>query len=364
MSPRLPSSQPRRRRKPHSTRQNSFPVDKYYPELSPRFAQLLQRINGRKIAVIGHARPDGDCIGSQTALARVLVARGLDVICVNADVVPRRLQFLVTGMTFRRTDEILQDPTDYAAIYVDCADHARAGERLKLRFPAPVGNIDHHLSNVGFAEINIIDSGSAATCEILAGMFFDNNETVDGQAAQGLYTGILTDTGQFRFTSTSRRTFLLAAELMARGARPTEAGFELYERETTGKLQLLQRFLASLTMECDGRVCIGTLPNGVFESTGSTGEDTEGLVDYARCIDGVDIGVLIEERSDGSVKASLRSKDPVYRLDRIAAQFNGGGHACAAGLNWKHGAGDFRTRLVAALATQIAAVDAQRRTQL
>jgi phosphoesterase RecJ-like protein len=334
-------------------------VAKFYADFAPRFAQLLERLRGRPVAVIGHARPDGDCIGAQVALARILAGLGLRVQCVNADPVPRRLQFLVPGMTFRRTDAVLQDTTDYAAVFVDCADHARAGERLKARFPAPVANIDHHLSNVGYAEVNIVDSASAATCEILAGLFFDHDLPVDAQAAQGLYTGILTDTGQFRFTSTTRRTFLLAAELMARGAQPTEAGFELYERETTGKLQLLQRFLASLRMECEGRVCIGTLPNGVFEETGSTAEDTEGLVDYARCIDGVDVGVLIEERPDGAVKASLRAKDPAYRLDRIAAQFNGGGHACAAGLTMKMPAPDFRARLVAALAAQLAVVDAQ-----
>ncbi len=333
-------------------------LDKFYPEFSVRFAQLQELIGGRKVAVIGHARPDGDCIGAQVALARVLATLGHQCVCVNADPVPRRLQFLVPGMTFLRTDDAVADSTDYAAIFVDCADHARGGERLKLRFPAPIANIDHHLSNVGYAAVNLVDSDSAATCEILAGIFLDQGLPVDAQAAQGLYTGILTDTGQFRFTSTTRRTFLLAAELMARGARPTEAGFELYERETTGKLQLLQRFLASLTMECDGRVCIGVLPNGIFEETGSTAEDTEGLVDYARCIDGVDVGVLIEERPDGSVKASLRAKEPAYRLDRIAAQFNGGGHACAAGLNLKPGTKDFRTQLVAALAAQIAAVDA------
>jgi phosphoesterase RecJ-like protein len=258
------------------------------------------------------------------------------------------------------TDQVANDPTDYAVIFVDCADQARPGDRLKARFSTAIGNIDHHVSNVGYAEFNLVDSGSAATCEILAGIFFDNKLPVDAQAAQALYTGILTDTGQFRFTSTTRRTFLIAAELMARGAQPTQAGFELYERETTGKLQLLQRFLSSLSMECGGRVCLGVLPNGVFEETGSTTEDTEGLVDYARCIDGVDIGVLVEERPDGSVKASLRCKDPVYRLDRIAAHFNGGGHACAAGLSVKHPTPDFRSRLLAALAAQLAAVDAKK----
>lgn len=337
-------------------------MEKYFPELSARFAHFLERIRGRKIAVLGHARPDGDCIGSQVALARVLAALGHEVICVNADVVPRRLQFLVPGMPFLQTDAALQDPTDYAAIFVDCADHSRAGERLKARFPAPVGNIDHHLSNVGYAETNLVDSASAATCEILAGVFFDNQLPVDAQTAQGLYTGILTDTGQFRFTSTTRRTFQLAADLMARGAKPTEAGFELYERETTGKLQLLQRFLASLQMECDGRLCIGVLPNGIFEETGSNAEDTEGLVDYARCIDGVDVGVLIEERPNGAMKASLRAKDPAYRLDRVAALFNGGGHACAAGLNLKTGGENFRARLIAAIEAQIAVVDAKKKS--
>ncbi|HYP15970.1 MAG TPA: bifunctional oligoribonuclease/PAP phosphatase NrnA [Opitutus sp.] len=334
-------------------------MDKFYPELSARLPGFLERIRGRKIAVIGHARPDGDCIGSQVAVSRVLQSRGHEVVCVNSDAVPRRLQFLVNGLRFIRTDEALRDPTDYAAIFVDCADHARPGERLKARFPSPVANIDHHLSNVGYAETNLVDSASAATCEILAGLFFDNGLAVDPQAAQGLYTGILTDTGQFRFTSTTQRTFRLAAELMRCGAKPTEAGFQLYERETLGKLHLLRHFLSSLSMECQARVCIGVLPNGIFEATGSTAEDTEGLVDYARCIDGVDVGVLIEERPDGSVKASLRAKDPAYRLDRVAARFNGGGHACAAGLSLKQDTEIFRQRLVSALAEQIAAVDAK-----
>ena len=336
-------------------------VEKFFPTLSADFARLLASIAGQKIAVIGHARPDGDCIGAQVALARVLAARGHDVICVNPDPVPRRLLFLVNGMKFYRTDDVLSLTEQRAAIFVDCADHARGGERLKGKYSAPVAVIDHHLSNVGYAEFNLVDSTSAATCEILAGVFFDNGLPVDAQAAQALFTGILTDTGQFRFNSTTRRCFVLAGELVARGARPPEAGYELYERETEGKLRLLQHFLASLRLECNRRVCIGILPAGIFESTGSNAEDTEGLVDYARSIDGVDIGALIEERADGTVKASLRAKDPAYRLDLVAAKFNGGGHACAAGLNLKSGAENFYPRLVAAFAERLALVDTEKR---
>ncbi len=335
-------------------------MEKYFPELFADFARLLATLAGRKIAVVGHARPDGDCIGSQVALARVLIARGFDAICVNADPVPRRLLFLVGDMKFFRTDDVVNNREDRAAIFVDCADHARAGERLKAHYTAPAAVIDHHLSNIGYGAANLVDSGSAATCEILAGIFLDNSLPIDAQSAQSLYTGIMTDTGQFRHNSTSRRCFLLAGELVRLGANPTEAGYEVFERESEGKLRLLQHFLASLQRECGGRACIGTLPPGIFATTGATSEDTEGLVDYARCIDGVDIGALIEERPDGTFKGSLRAKDPSYRVDLIAAQFGGGGHACAAGLNVKTNPENFRARFVAAMARSIAAADAPR----
>lgn len=336
-------------------------METFYPEFAERFGRLLAALAGRKVAVVGHARPDGDCIGAQVALARALAARGHDAICVNADPVPRRLQFLVRNTAFLRPEDVMASAEDRAAVFVDCADHARGGERLKQLYPAPVGAIDHHLSNAGFAEFNLIDTASAATCEMLAGLLFDAGLEVDAVAAQALYTGLLTDTGQFRFNSTSRRCFVLAGELVARGAHPAEAGFELFERETLGKLRLLQHFLSSLRLECGGRLCIGTLPAGIFEMTGSSAEDTEGLVDYARSIEGVAIGALIEERADGSVKASLRAKDPVYRVDLAAARFNGGGHACAAGLSLKQDTADFPARLVAVLAERLAAADAVRR---
>jgi phosphoesterase RecJ-like protein len=330
----------------------------FFPELSARFASLLPRLSGLKIAVIGHSRPDGDCIGSQVALARVLASRGLEVICVNADPVPRRLAFLSEGMRFLQTDEVLPIASGYKAIFVDCADHGRAGERLRLAFSEPLAAFDHHLSNGGFAAESFLDAKASATCEILTGLFLDNRIVFDHQIAQALYAGILTDTGQFRFKSTTRKTFELAGELLSRGVIPSEVAYHVYERESLGKIKLLQRFLSTLKLECGGRVCIGRLPVGVFEETGTTAEDTEGLVDYARMIDGVDIGVLIEERSDNTAKASLRAKEPKYRVDLIAAQFNGGGHACAAGLNLKKDAGDFYERLVASLQQQIAAVDA------
>ncbi len=172
-----------------------------------------------------------------------------------------------------------------------------------------------------------------------------------------LYTGIMTDTGQFRFASTSERVFRICAELVARGADPALAGEELYERESVAKLKLLEHFIGSLKIECQGRVCIGMLPQGIFEKTGASTEDTEGLVDYARSLDGVQVGVLIEERP-GTIKASLRGMQSVYRMDTLAAQFNGGGHANAGRSQLEGHAGGILSKLLAAITQRLKEVDA------
>lgn len=328
----------------------------HYTKFAGRFAVLLHELAGQKAVVIGHQRPDGDCIGSQVALCRVLRAQGIDAVCMNPDPVPRRIKFLVGDTPFFQRDEL--PAGDRLALFTDCADHGRAGEKIKELYPAPQACFDHHVSNAGFAVRNFVDTGSAATAEVLAGLFFDADIVFDTVTAQALYTGIMTDTGQFRFASTSHRVFRLCAELVARGANPALAGQELFERESFGKLKLLQYYLGSLKLECGGRVCIGVLREGIFEKLGATIEDTEGLVDYARSIEGVEIGVLIEERA-GVIKASLRAIHGSYRIDTVASQFNGGGHASAAGLNYPDTLGAFYPKLLAALSRRLAETDAK-----
>ncbi len=327
----------------------------HYPQFAARFAVLLEELRGKKIVVIGHMRPDADCIGSQVALCRLLRSQGLDAACVNADRVPRRIKFLVGDTPFFQRDEV--SPKGKVAIFTDCADHARAGDKMREMYPAPIACFDHHISNPGFGRFDFVDTASAATAEVLMGVFLDADLPIDRLTAQALYTGIMTDTGQFRFASTSERVFRLSAELVSRGANPSLAGQELYERESLGKLKLIQHFLGSLKMECSSRVCIGVLPAGIFDSTGATTEDTEGLVDYARSIDGVEIGVLIEERP-GMIKASLRGMHSVYRMDTLAAQFGGGGHANAAGLSYPETLAGFYPTLLAAITQRLNEVDA------
>jgi phosphoesterase RecJ-like protein len=326
----------------------------HYPKFAGRFAVFMHELEKQRVVVIGHQRPDGDCIGSQVAMCRVLRAHGIDAVGMNPDPVPRRIKFLIGDTPFFKRDDMVHDGR--LGVFTDCADHGRAGEKVQALYPEPFGCFDHHLSNVGFAKHNFVDTGSAATAEVLAGLFFNADLVVDATTAQALYTGIMTDTGQFRFPTTSERVFRICADLVAHGAKPAQAGMELYERESSGKLKLLQHFISSLKFECGGRVCLGVLPHGIFEQVGATVEDTEGLVDYARSIDGVDIGGLIEERQ-GIIKASLRAKHGYYRMDTVASQFNGGGHASAAGLNYPDTLASFYPKLVAALAKRLAEAD-------
>lgn len=327
----------------------------FYPEFTASFAALLKELKGKRVVVIGHQRPDGDCIGSQVALCRVLRSQGIDAIGMNPDKVPRRIKFLIGDTPFFQRDEMQHDGR--LSLFTDCADHGRAGDKIRELYPQAFGCFDHHLSNDGFGQYNFVDTASAATAEVLTGLFLDAHLPIDKTTAQALYTGIMTDTGQFRFASTSQRVFALAGALVAHGAEPALAGQELYERESFGKLKLLQTYINSLKLECGGRVCIGVLRNGIFEEIGATVEDTEGLVDYARSIEGVEIGVLIEERP-GVIKASLRAKHGGLRMDTLAAQFNGGGHASAAGLNCKTTLNEFYPKLIAALNQRLAEVDA------
>lgn len=318
----------------------------FFPALREPFSALIESLRGRPVAVLGHVRPDGDCIGSQVALTRMLCALGIDAVALNRDPVPETLAFSVEGTPWVQPEDArLEERT---AITADCAGHNRLGDAIRERVPHVAGNIDHHISNTCYGELNLIDGEASATAEILAGLFLDLELPLDALTAQALYIGIVTDTGQFRFPATAARTFAIAEKLVQAGARPSEIAERLYENESPAKMALLGRFLDSFRFHCGGRACVGLLKRTDFEATGARDEDTEGLVDFARTMKGVEIGVLVEERP-GSLKGSFRAKDPLHRVDQLAAEFNGGGHACAAGFNLTESVDSFLPRLAARL---------------
>ncbi|MDQ8194361.1 DHH family phosphoesterase [Coraliomargarita sp. SDUM461004] len=329
--------------------------NQFYPEDSARFAAAIEVLRGQKVAVLGHQRPDGDCIGSTVALVRVLRTLGIDAVGLNRDAIPATLKAFVGDTPMFLAEDFT--PAGHVAVSVDCADFKRVGERLNELFPTVALNVDHHISNKLYGSENLVIATACATAEILAGFYLDNGYEIDAVTAQALYVGIATDTGQFRFPSTTPDTFEIARRLCECGANPSAAAHELYERESFAKIKLLQHFLNSLSMEFNNRVCVGLIQDGVYEECGATIDDSEGLVDYARSIDGVEIGVLIEDCA-GALKGSLRAKDPKQRVDQIAKQFGGGGHACAAGLNVaKSSIKEFYPQLMAAIGAHLSTID-------
>lgn len=317
------------------------------------FANALTELKGENVLVLGHRRPDGDCIGSQVGLTRILIGLGISAIAVNEDPVPRTLQKFVGDTPFIRPDQI--EDKNYIILTVDCADLKRVGNELSNRFTEIFLNIDHHVSNNGYAQNNLVLSDASATGEILAKFFLDNEMHIDSTTADALYLGIATDTGQFCYSGTNASVFEVCRRLCEFGANPSSVAHELYECEKPGRIQLLQRFLASFQMEHDNRVCIGTIRDSYYQETNTQPEDAESFVDYTRSMDGVEIGALVEERN-GQLKGSLRAKEAIYRVDLLAKEFQGGGHACAAGFNMEKKLEDFYPDLVDKIGKHLAKV--------
>lgn len=327
----------------------------YFPHQAEAFKRFLAELRGQRVAVLGHLRPDGDCIGSQVGLTRMLRALGIETVAVNKDPSPRALASFIGDTPFVLAKDF--DETGYVSVNVDCADPIRVGKLLQGKFPRTLANIDHHVSNTGYATHDFVEPQTAATGEVLAGLAFDHDIPLDAVAAQALYVAIATDTGQFRLPTTSGQVFEVCSRLCAQGASPEEMARELFENEPVARLKLLERFLGSVKLELGGRVAIGTLRENDFAETGASQEDAEGFVDYVRDLKGVDIGILLEEY-DRQVKGSLRAKARRWRVNELARQFNGGGHAPAAGFNQECLLDELLPRLMPAVEAHLETIDA------
>ena len=176
---------------------------------SASFAELIRQLEGLSVVVLGHRRPDGDCIGSQVALTRILRTMRINAIAVNNDPVPRTLQKFVGDTPFTNPQGL--EGGDYKIVTVDCADHARVGDELRKRFPSVFLNVDHHVSNTKFAEHNFVLSDASATGEILAKFFFDSGLEVDQTTADALYLGFVLIRANFA-TLARMRPFLRFVE--------------------------------------------------------------------------------------------------------------------------------------------------------
>lgn len=287
---------------------------------------------GKRFLLSLHRQPDGDSIGASLAIAMGLRQLGKEAIVATPDPIPSVYGFLPGREVVQPWEEVTG--TFDAVLLFDCADEDRTGAPKPLKDYAPlVINVDHHATNRGYGDITFIDPLAAAVAEIALRLLDELRVVLEPDIALCLYTAIVTDTGSFRYASTSPQTHRIAARLLDAGLDPGEISEHLFEQNEAAGLKLLARALSGLKFGADGRLAMVSLSREDMEQAGAGAAEAEslGIVNYARSIRGVEVGVLLRQDKDG-VKASLRSRGAVD-VAQVAFALGGGGHSRAAGVS-------------------------------
>ncbi|MBW2432879.1 MAG: bifunctional oligoribonuclease/PAP phosphatase NrnA [Deltaproteobacteria bacterium] len=300
--------------------------------------QILQLIKSReRILVASHAEPDGDCLGSLVALGLALNKLDKTITLFNSSPIPAVYRFLpgVEGIVRQ-----IKEAEEYdLAIVLDCGDIARVGEDSSVVEQIPiVVNIDHHVSNTGFGDLQLIDTDACATAEIIYRLIKALEIPFDKAIATAIYLGILTDTGSFRFSNTNPAAFAISKSMIDIGVEPYTVAQRVFGTYSLGRIKLLNLALNSIEISENGKLSLMTISRSMLNSTGTSTEDIDGLINYARRIEDVKVAALIHEIKNGAGKftnmnryhVSLRS-DSSVDVAKIANKFGGGGHTSAAG---------------------------------
>ncbi len=272
--------------------------------------------------LVGHIHPDGDDIGSICALHNVLTAMGKHADMVLGDAVPARFLFLKTAGKIRT---FIPEGVSYdALVFTDLSNIERGGG---FDFPKVESLcIDHHVSNTEYTDYLYLQPQYAATAEMLAEIFFDHDLPLDEDARNGLYMGIGTDSGFFKFSNTSAHTLLMASRLVAAGARPDVISNHL-DVTTKKSMEVYRRVLDTLHYSAGGKIGIAVMD---AESMAMDGENSDYYVSIPRRVEGVEIGLLFKADGPETTRVSLRSRT-YADVSALAAHFGGGGHVRAAG---------------------------------
>ncbi len=286
---------------------------------------------GSRIAVISHINPDGDSLGSLLGLSLALKKQGAAVTTFVNDDVPQKYRFLPQIDQVIRYDLNQRECFDICFV-LDCGDEKRLGYSIDLlKKGRQIVNIDHHVSNAGFGDINILDPEASSTCEMIYRLITQEMEVdIDKAMAICLYTGIVTDTGNFRYDSTSPETHHIAGALLEKGVELKELTYHLHQNNTFGSMKLLGHLLAGLKTYFDGKVAVMEVTHDLLKAYQVQYDEVEGMINYARDIKGVEVAVILKELEAGEVKISLRSKT-TFDVSRLAQTFGGGGHKKASG---------------------------------
>lgn len=298
------------------------------PDEMRQVMQVIRR--HRRFLVSSHINPEGDALGSALALASLLRRLGKQAILANQGGIPKAFAF------FPRLAPVVKSPlrkvTAEVAVTVDVPLLSRTGTIRKLieRIPFRV-NIDHHVSNQRFGDVNWVDPKAAAVGEMIYRLYRAFRIQPSRDEALCLYVSIVTDTGSFRYMSTTPAVHRIAAHLIETGLSPLRVAQDLYECHSASDLRFLGEVLGGLRQACRGRVAWVEVPRALYRSGRPGPEIVDELVNFPRAVRTAEVAfVLREHGTDGKIRVSFRSKGRVD-VDRIARRFGGGGHRAASG---------------------------------
>jgi phosphoesterase RecJ-like protein len=306
-------------------------------------------LSRQRFLLTSHARPDGDSIGSQLAMAFALDALGKGVRIVNADRAPEHYQDF-PGMDRIEIASTVAPDVD-AVLVMECSDLARAGvSGLAGQF---LINIDHHAGNSLYGSLNWHDESAAACGEMVFDLIRSLGVSLSVEIATHVYLAILTDTGSFHHSNITPRTFDICRQTVEAGVNPAAMARRIFDSNSFGKLKLIGALLDRMELLDNGRLAVLYLDDGMLAACGCTHNDTEGLINLPLTAREIQAVVFFKVAPDGTVRVSMRSK---YDVDvrRVANAFGGGGHTNAAGFTVNgpldRVRGTILDRLVAAIA--------------
>jgi phosphoesterase RecJ-like protein len=300
---------------------------KSYPKVIDRILEVIRE--HKSFCIVGHMRPDGDCIGSQLGLALALRNEGKKVTVWNQDAIPLKYKFLVG-------DGLIEKPKRGekfdCVIATDCASFERLGKAGECVGERKVFiNIDHHESNTRYADVNWVSPREPSTGELIFRLMKVARWPITRPIADLLFTAISTDTGSFQYPTTRPGTLHASAELVTRGANLAKICDEVYQSYPLSRAKLLQHVYSKFRLTAGDRIAWFWLKKKDFARTGAESDDTEGLIDHIRAIEPVVVACVFEEIEPELTRISLRSKSAAVNVSEICGQFGGGGHPAAAG---------------------------------
>ena len=305
--------------------------------LSPR-KQIPEQISAalrqaKNILVATHVFPDADAIGSQLGLGIILESLGKKVFYYCEEFASSMNRFMPGS---EQLDNNLPDISQFdTAVAVDCGDRFRLGREVDTLLQInPFIVIDHHAGHREFGDIRWVEADRSSTAEMIFDLALDLGVEISYNAAYNLYAGIVSDTGSFKYESTSAHTFYVAGQLLNRGVIPSEVSGKLYDNYSVGRLKLLEKVLGSLELFSDGQIATIAATNEMFEASEAKREDTEEFINLPRALHSVKVAAFFKETLDGSIKVSLRAKGECD-VASVAMKYGGGGHRNAAGYSVK-----------------------------